>query len=171
MGNQVFLPELRQDLLRPDPHRPGDQLHLLNLSGERREGPAVLQPPNSDLFWRTVSPQQDCYHGFHTHIRAHTCKHGPTRSHLADGREPPNRQALEEGLRSMNVSPPGPHPPGKGSGNTAQSAGPQDQGQAQPRAGRKQDAVQEGREGPAETARAQAMAKELGQLVCCSEQN
>lgn len=79
----------------------------------------------------------------------------------------------------MNVPPPGPHPPGKGSGNTAQSAGPQDQGQAQPKAGRKQDAVQEGREGPAETgregpaetARAQAMAKELGQLVCCSEQN
>lgn len=70
-----------------------------------------------------------------------------------------------------NVPPPGPHPPWKGSGNTANTAGPQDQGQAQPRAGRKQDAAQEGWESPAETARAQAMGKVQGQLVCCPEQN
>lgn len=106
-----------------------------------------------------------------THTRVHTHKHGPTRSRLADSRELPDRQDLEEGPRMRNVPPPGPYPPWKGSGNTANTAGPQDQGQAQPRAGRKQDAVQEAWESPAETAQAQAMGKVQGQLVCCPEQN
>lgn len=45
------------------------------------------------------------------HTYVHACKHGPTRSHLAYGKESPKRQDLREGPGSRKVLLLVPHPP------------------------------------------------------------
>lgn len=85
-----------------------------------------------------MSPQS------YAHVYVHTCKHGPTRTHLPDSREPQNMWDRGERVQVQECPAPRPHPPGKDTGSPAKAPGPQNQARAQPRAGRKQDAAQEG---------------------------
>lgn len=72
------------------------------------------QPAKGDLCWRTVSPR-------HAHaVHVHTCKHGPTRSHLPNSREL-RTCGIEERVRVQECPPPEPHPPGKDAGSPAKA--------------------------------------------------
>lgn len=159
----LFPPRSARTCLGQTPRWPGGQ--AASFEPPLRGGGKDQQ--SSSLLRVTCSGGQ-CHHGMHMHLHAHTCKCGPTRSHWADDREPPNRQDLKEGPRSRTVPTPGPHPPGKGSGNTAKAAGTQDR--VRPRPGQEENRMQPGRqEGRAEAA--QATGKVLGWLVRCPEQN
>lgn len=96
----------------------------------------------------------------HTHVHVHTCKHGPAGSHLPNSRAPQNMWDGGEGP-GPGMSPSRAPPPWERRREPSQSSGPSEPGPGPGRAGRKQDAAQEG----------WAVGKGAGPAGHCPQQN
>lgn len=123
-GKPDILTQLCQDLLRPE--RPLPEGPTASFETSLREGGKDQQC--SSLLRVTCS--EDCVTTAFTYT--YMCTHVnmdppdlicPTAENLRIG-------GIQERVQVQEYLPPGPHPPGKGSGNTAKATGPQDQGQA-----------------------------------------